>query len=249
MNQLPVMTERSTKDGGPVRLRPQSSRGDGSHAGDSLILSSSSDAASPRLSATQGQGQAMHGGKPFMVPRSRSLRLVPGTQRCTSQMGRPPSSLCKELAGFGGPLPGESSHTFRPPSSLLGRDCTSRASAGTSMAGISMSRQSGSLSTRSLSGMSSLSNPHLGRRGSTETPPNAPNAFEAHGTLVKCPAPKRPLVCTLARRGIPVRGLSGLSTALATDASFRRVDINAPNPDDPDDRRRRASWESQDSSL
>ena len=28
--------------------------------------------------------------------------------------------------------------------------------------------------------MSSLSNPYLGRRGSTETPPNAPNAFEVN---------------------------------------------------------------------
>jgi|TARA_B110001469_G_C9356943_1_gene187433 hypothetical protein len=87
---------------------------------------------------------------------------------------------------------------------------------------MSMSRQSGSLSTRSLSGMSSLST-GLARRGSTETPPNAPNAFESHGTLVKCPAPKRPSVCTLARRGLPARGASGLGAALATDVAFRRV--------------------------
>ena len=106
INQLPVMERKDP-------WRPQSSRGDGSRAGDSLILSSSSDNVSPSLTG------ANH---PFVVPRSRSL--VAGT-RCPNG-ARPPSSLCKELAGFA--IAMESNHSFRPPSSLLGgRDCPSRA--------------------------------------------------------------------------------------------------------------------------
>ena len=106
INQLPV-TERKDP------WRPQSSRGDGSRTGDSLILSSSSDNVSPSLTG------ANH---PFVVPRSRSL--VSGT-RCPTG-ARPPSSRYKELAGFA--IAMESSHSFRPPSSLLGgRDCPSRA--------------------------------------------------------------------------------------------------------------------------
>ena len=119
MHQLPVIGTRS-----PARKdlrRPQSSRGDsragGSRAGDSLVLSSSenasfSDTASPRLSATAPV---------FVMPRCRSLRLVPGT-RCLG--ARPPSSLCGELAGLGdrnlGGRPPSSCGDARPPSSLWG---------------------------------------------------------------------------------------------------------------------------------
>ena len=191
MRQLPVISGLPRKD----PYRPQSSRGDdsragGSRAGDSLVLSSGSDNASPRLCA-----------KPFMMPRSRSLRLVPGTRGTgvrppSSLLGRPPSSLLGELLA-------------RAPSSLQGRDCPSRSGSAGLHSFTSVSRQSGSLSTRSLSGMSSLS-AGLARR-STDTPPGVPNAFEVHGTLVKCPAPKRPLVCSLARH----RDVRGLDAALA----------------------------------
>jgi len=55
---------------------------------------------------------------------------------------------------------------------------------------------SGSRSSLSISGMSTLSSNLASRpsRTSTETPPCSSNAFEAHAMLVRCPAPRRPAV-------------------------------------------------------
>ena len=91
--------------------------------------------------------------------------------------------------------PGGPEVRLRPPSctpsSVFGHHPASRPGSA-----LKSAYSSGSRSSLSLSGMSTLSNNLASRpsRTSTETPPCSSNAFEAHAMLVRCPAPRRPAV-------------------------------------------------------
>ena len=150
-------------------VRPRSSRGGDSRCGDS-----------PR-----GSDSPFRGGDSLLDCDSSSPRpRLP--------LAAPP--LLRSLRSLHG-QPGGPEVRVRPPSctpsSVFGHCPASRP--GSALRSV---YSSGSRSSLSISGMSTLSYNLATRpsRTSTETPPCSSNAFEAHSMLVRCPAPRRPAV-------------------------------------------------------
>ena len=149
-------------------VRPRSSRGADSRCGDSPR-----GGESPRGgdSLFDGDGSSPRPRLPLAAPPLlRSLRSLHGQPGGPEVRERPPSCT---------------------PSSVFGHCPASRP--GSALRSV---YSSGSRSSLSISGMSTLSSNLASRpsRTSTETPPCSSNAFEAHAMLVRCPAPRRPAV-------------------------------------------------------
>ena len=156
-------------------VRPQSSRGGGSHRGSDSPRGGDSPRGSdsPRGgdSLLDGDGSSPRPRLPLAAPPLlRSLRSLHGQPGGPEVRLRPPSCT---------------------PSSVFGHCPASRP--GSALKSV---YSSGSRSSLSISGMSTLSSNLASRpsRTSTETPPCSSNAFEAHAMLVRCPAPRRPAV-------------------------------------------------------